>query len=296
MSTVDSRTRESTVTLEDAVVLVVRLRRFWIVGALTGFLLAASIAFVTEPTYRAAVTVMPVTGSGGGAAAQLAGQFSALAGLAGITGIDDDRREEALAVIKSQAFTERFIADESLLPVLFHKLWDAERGAWNVDPSRVPTLWDGWNLFDKKIRTVIEDRERNLVTIRIEWRDRQLAARWANTIVDRANRELRERKLAEIDRSLQYVQEELSRAQLMELRQAIAKVMEAQVSSRMIASTRPEYAFRTIDPARPPDADRPVSPKKALWAVLGTVMGSLAGFAIGLTWIYARRRRADTAT
>lgn len=282
----------TTVTLHDVVAVIGSTWRLWLGGAVLGCIIGATLAYVTEPTYRAAVTVMPVSESpDSGALGRLASQFGGLAGVASIGAMEDDGREEALAVIRSQAFTERMILEEDLLPMLFHKRWDPNAKTWSVEPGHVPSLWDGWNLFDKRIRTIIEDRERNLVTIRIEWRDREIAARWANAIVQRANRELRDRRLAEIDRSLQHLQGELVGAQFVELRQAIAKVMEAQVSSRMIASTRPEYAFRILDPARAPDADRPISPKKALWIVLGTVAGGLAGFGVGLIAIYSRRRR-----
>jgi uncharacterized protein involved in exopolysaccharide biosynthesis len=284
-----------TVTLFDVAGLVRTLWPYWLGGALIGCVVAGTAAFSVRPVYRAATIVVPVSlQDSGGTLARLAGQFGGLASLAGLSGMQSDGRDEAIAVLKSQSFSEKFIVDENLLPVLFAGKWDSVKGSWKVrDSGKVPTLWDAWVLFDKRIRTVIEDKDRGLVTVRIDWHDPREAARWANLLVDRANQQVRERKLAEIDANLDYLKGELAKVQLVELRQAIGKVMESQVSERMIASGREEYAFRRLDPARAPDLDRPQSPQKALWIVLGTAGGTLLGFALGTLRAYARQRRDE---
>jgi uncharacterized protein involved in exopolysaccharide biosynthesis len=283
------------VTLIDLIGLVRRLWRFWLGGVLAGLAVAACVAFLSKPVYRASTTVVPVSAAeAGGALAKLAGQFGGLASIAGINMNGSQDRDESVALLKSRSFAERFILDEDLLPILFADKWDPSSNSWReTRPDKVPTLWDAWLKFDRKIRTLIEDRDRGLVTLRIEWVDPEVAARWANVLIERANSELRTRKLAEIDRNLGYLQKELDRATLVELRQAIAKVMESQINERMIASSREEYAFRALDPARAPDLDRPEFPKKALLIVLGAVAGGLIGFALGLLRVYMQRARGE---
>jgi LPS O-antigen subunit length determinant protein (WzzB/FepE family) len=247
------------------------------------------------PVYRAGITVIPVAGDeAAGALSRLAGQFGGLAGLAGVNLGGSGNSQEAMALLRSQAFGESLIVDEDLMPLLFAGRWDAESGKWRADrDGDVPTLWDGWLRFDRKVRTILEDRDRGLVTIRIEMADRERAAALAASIVERANRQLRERKLAEIDGNLDYLRTELARAELVELRQAISRVMEAQVSERMLASARSEYAFRVLDPPRVPDADRPVRPRRALLAALGTVAGALLGFLLGTLLSYGAAQRGQ---
>ncbi len=277
------------VTLGDIVRLVAGLRAWWLGGAVVGLAIALATGFLMRPVYRAAVVVMPATGKdlGGGAVAGLLSRFG---GDLGIDGAGGQERDEALAVLKSRQFVQQFIADENLLPVLFAERWDAEAKAWrDTDPDRVPSAWDGWMRFDRQVRTILEDRDRALVTIRIEWYDPALAARWANELVARANRELRTRRLQQIEARLQFLQAELGRTQLVELRNAISKVMEAQINERMLANSRPEYAFRVIDPAVAPDVDQPERPKRLLLAVLGLVGGALAGLLAALLFRYARQ-------
>jgi uncharacterized protein involved in exopolysaccharide biosynthesis len=60
-----------------------------------------------------------------------------------------------------------------------------------------------------------------------------------------------------------------------EVQQAIYRLMEAQTKKQMVASTREEYAFQTIDPAVPPQER--ASPKRALIVLTGLVLGLALG-------------------
>lgn len=279
-----------TVTLSDLVRVVVHLRWYWLGGAIAGLVLGVAAGLLMTPVYRATVVVMPTAGAGIGKSA-VAGLLSRF-GDFGLGSSDGAERDEALAVLRSRQFVQDFIADEKLMPVLFADQWDAKASAWRAaDPARVPTMWDGWLRFDREVRTILEDRDRGLVTIRVEWRDPELAASWANGMVARANAQLRQRKLQQIKASLDFLEAELAKTSLVELRSAISDVMEAQINDRMLAMSRPEYAFRVVDPAVPPDTDQPEQPKKLLLAALGLAAGGIIGFMAGLLRAY---RRADT--
>lgn len=288
-----SRTGAREVTLVDLVNLIRGLARFWVTGLVLGVLVGAVASFVATPVYRASTTVLPVSGQEmGGVLARISGTFGSLAGLAGTALPGGDLRNEAVAMLKSQSFAELMIQEEGMMPQLFPEKWDSAAGRWKPMPAdEVPTLWDAWVIFDREVRKVIEDRDRGLVTVRIEWSDRLLAAKWANKIIERVNRQLRDRKLAEINLRLQYLEKELSQTSLVELKQAISKVIEEQVNERMIALTRADYAFRVLDPARAPDADRPIFPKPALLIVLCGAGGMLLGLLLGAFVVYASDRR-----
>lgn len=280
-----------TVTLGDLVAAVLGLRWYWLAGALVGVAAGLAAGLLMTPVYRASVTVMPVSETRQATGA-LPGLLARFGGGGALSLGDDGSREEALAVLRSRQFTAAFIADEALLTVLFADRWDAAAGRWReADPARIPSEWDAWQYFDREIRTVREDRDRGLVTIDIEWRDPAEAARWANLLVARVNDELRTRKLEQLARSLALLRDELERADLVELRQAIASVIQAQVNERMLASTRRDFAFRVIDPAQPPDADAPLAPKPALYAALGLSAGALLGLFAGLVRRYGRAPR-----
>ena len=135
VSAVDVLDREGELDLR---VVVARLwaGRKWIaastVVAAAAFVLAA---LLITPVYRSAVVSLPVTAdeAGMGGLGSALGQLSGLASLAGIQlGGESSRLEEALAVLRSRQFTEKFIADEQLMPQLFPRKWDAREKRWTV--------------------------------------------------------------------------------------------------------------------------------------------------------------------
>ena len=61
----------------------------------------------------------------------------------------------------------------------------------------------------------------------------------------------------------------------MELKQAIAQLLEHEVESVMMARANAEYAFKVVAPPRPPS--EPVSPNKPLLIIVGTLLGAMLG-------------------
>jgi uncharacterized protein involved in exopolysaccharide biosynthesis len=259
-------------------------------GALVVFVLGLAatlaIAFLTSPVYRGKVVMVVVADQASSGLGGLLGQFGGIASLAGLNlPMGDSNRTEAIAVLSSREFARGFIEEEKLLPELFWKKWDAKRAAWTVDdPDDVPTPGDALKKFEENVRRVNVDELSGLVTLTIDWRDRQQAALWANKMVARANREMRSRAIAEARRSIQYLEAEVAKTNVAELRTTIYRVVETQIKTIMLASIRDEYAFRVIDPASVPDADKYIWPRRALIIALGFVTSVL----LALAWVFAR--------
>ena len=240
---------------------------------------AALIAWSIEPSYQADVLVAPAEDkSVRSSVAGLAGQFGGLASLAGVslgTSGGSNSKAEAVATMGSRALTEAYIRDQSLLPTLFFKRWNAERKAFELDRrGKVPTLWDGNKLFGDQVRTIAEDKKSGLITLSIEWRDPVLAALWANDIVKLTNRTLRERAIAESNRNLAYLNAQLEKNSVVELRQAIFRLIESEVKNVMVAQGSEEYAFKVIDPAVVPEEKS--KPKRGLFVFVGFLLGLLS--------------------
>lgn len=248
-------------------------------------IVAVIIAFLTTPVYRSNVVLVPASaersGLGGGLGSAL-GQMSGLASIAGINlnagGIEI---EEALAVLRSREFTEAFIRDEQLMPKLFAEKWDSQAGTWRAgeDP---PTSAQAYRYFHRKVRSILQDQKTGLVTLQIDWRDREEAAQWANELVERLNAEMRTRAIAKADASLGYLEQELKTTVTLATREAISRLIEAQIKQRMLANVTQEYAFRVVDKAMPSDANDPVRPKKPMLIASGLVLGVALGVLIVL--------------
>jgi uncharacterized protein involved in exopolysaccharide biosynthesis len=167
------------------------------------------------------------------------------------------------------------------MPELYSDKWDAAAGRWRAGDLRAPTAERAYELFNKRIRSITQDKKTGLVTLTVEWTDRAKAAAWANALVQRLDSEMRDRAIAETTANIGYLQHELDNTVQVDTRQAINRLIEAKIQQRMVANVTQEYAFRVVDPAVVADADRPLRPKKLQM----TVGGLLAGLFLALALI-----------
>jgi uncharacterized protein involved in exopolysaccharide biosynthesis len=274
---------DESVSLRAVLALMAR-HRWWILGSMVIWTaLLTFLAHWMTPIYRASVVMIAVSsersnlaGSIGQSLGQLGGGLASLAGLN--IGSGNTETQEALGVLKSRQFGEQFIQDENLLPQLYPSQWDAGSGSWKPGQPP-PTLNRGFNYFNKGIRTINQDTKTGLITLQIDWRDREVAATWANELLKRANAVMRRRAISNADASIAFLEKELQTTQVVETREAINRLIEAQVKQRMLANVTEEYVFRVVDPAIASDADDPAKPPKFIMEVSGPFIGLLLAVA-----------------
>lgn len=258
------------------------------------FTIATTVAFVMTPKYHAEILVAPAEeGKGSGGLAALAGQFGGLADMAGVNlGGSGGGKETAIAYLKSRVFIESYIKEKNLLPVLYARIWDASTSKWNVqDQKNIPTSWDAYQLFSK-ILSVTADKKTGLITLSVEWKDREQAVEWANDLIKRSNADLRQRAIADADVSLGYLEKELQKTSVVEVQQAIFKIMETQIKTRMMANVQEQFAFKVIDPAALMNENAYVKPNRPLLMALGLLSGLILGILMALILKAIQRRRS----
>lgn len=269
----------------DVRVLIARLwaRRWWIVASvIVCTAIAATVAYISTPIYRAVMVLVPAGSERGGMGAGLGQALGQLGGLASLAGINvssgDLETEESLAVLRSRQFTETFIQDLNLIPVLFADRWDEAQGTWQ-EGKKPPTPAEAYKYFDKKVRSAMQDKKTGLVSVQVEWRDREQAAAWANELVRRLNSEMRNRAIAKADASIGFLEKELTGTTTVASREAVGRLIEGQIKQRMIANVQQEYAFRVVDRAMAPDARDFVRPQRLVLLVVGALAGAMLGVA-----------------
>jgi uncharacterized protein involved in exopolysaccharide biosynthesis len=246
----------------------------------------AVAAFVMRPVYRATTVLLPVSSERNNLTSSLSSALGSLGGLASLAGVNiggsDPATQEALAVLRSREFTEEYIHDRNLAPKLFSRKWNAAAGKWRVKPEDQPTPAQAFKYFDRQVRSVIQDQKTGLISLQIDWRDRNEAAMWANELAQRLNAEMRGRAISKADASLGFLEKELTSVAAVETRGSINRLIEMQIGKRMLADVSPDYAFRIVDRAMAPDEDDPIWPQKLLLIATGTVLGLAIGVAIAL--------------
>jgi uncharacterized protein involved in exopolysaccharide biosynthesis len=252
--------------------------RLFLALTFAGALIALGISYLFAPQYKADLTLIPSEESLGVDQNSLLSGVSSLASLVGAgAGALGSKQSEAIAVLKSRGVVLSYIQAHDLLPVLFPKKWDATAHRWKSDKKNyVPTLEDGYNLFDKSIRNVVENRKNNVIIVYITWRDPKLAKQWADDLVDSANDLIRQQAIERSTHNLEYLTAASEKTNIMEVKNSIYKIMESEIKKQMIALGNKNYAFRVVDPAIVPE--RKVFPKHTYFAAFGGAVGAMIWF------------------
>src|SRR3569623_3798652 len=99
-------------------------------------------------------------------------------------------------------------------------MWDPQKQTCLVkDQIDAPTLRRANQVFDGNIRTISQDKKTGLITLAIEWKDPEEAARWANLLVERLNQHERQVAIGEAEKSLAYLKNELAKTSFQEMQQ-----------------------------------------------------------------------------
>ena len=215
--------RSGSLSIGDTVRLL--FSHFWLLVSvsLVFAVVTAGVSLALPDVYRGEVTIAPAEANQQ-ASFPLPG-IEGLASLAGIAMPASEKLEEHLAVLRSRAFVWRFIRDYKLMPILFEDQWDAENGDWEDDDvENQPNEWDAYRFFIRKVFSVNKDAKTGLVQVSVDWYDPQLAADWANEIIELLNEHLRTIAIERSRRNLDYLNQELEGIKVSEMRQTLYPV------------------------------------------------------------------------
>jgi uncharacterized protein involved in exopolysaccharide biosynthesis len=257
-----------------------------LLGAVAGFVVFGQL----ERTYRSETVVVPVArDAGGGLLSSLRSQVGGLAQLAGFSmGGGGDKRVESLATLTSEGFAREFIRGNDLAKSLFAEEWDAEQKRWK-NPDDAPSINDAVRKFSKEVVKISEDRRTGLVTLRVEWSDPNVSAAWANEMIAQINRQMQSAAIAEADKSIAYLHQEIAATQDVELRAALYRLVEAQIQNKVLASVQKDFAYKVIEPAVASDLDHQVRPRRLVVMIL---LSHFFGFIVFVYLIWREVRSA----
>ena len=268
------------------------LRKEWIVPTTTtvmGIIVALVAALTMTPIYRAEAIVAEVDSGGGGqsAASALLRQFGGLSNLAGVNlqGLAGNRND-GRTIIQSRTFIEQFIMEQGLMPLIYADLWDEAAQDWDAEVNTAPAYWQGANRFSNDVFYIDEETETGLLTLAIEWEDPEIAANWANRLVELANEIARKQDIEAAATNIAYLNEQIELTNAVELERVLYNLVETEQKTLMLANARKEYVFQVVDPAVVPVTV--AKPKRLLLIILGAFSGGFLGLVVVFTRSVAR--------
>lgn len=281
----------------------------WTICAVTGFFAVLSVVVALQLPDRYESTAIVAPASAERNALGLSSQFSGLAALAGVNlklGGEGDELQIAMEALQSWGFIEKFIQQNNIQVEVFaaegwdrasnrllldEELYDAANSRWVRKPangkSAAPSSWELYEQFSKML-TVAQDTKTGLISVSVEYYSPIIAKQWVDKLVNAINEHMRLRKLESSARNIKYLQEQIDKTALADMKSVFYQLIQSETKNLMLAEASPEYQFVTASPAM--IAEQKASPKRTIIVVVGSMMGAM----LAVFWLLVRRALART--
>jgi uncharacterized protein involved in exopolysaccharide biosynthesis len=274
----------------------------WRVAAITTAfaVLSAAIALWIPNEYKATALLAPASSSSTSALTRLAGQFGGLAAIAGINLGGDgesDKAVQAIELVKTWDFLERFIRDNHLeIEVFAAKGWNRASNELIIDSELYDLTtkkWvrkfssakgetaepSGWELYEE-LRdriSISQDKKTRLITLSVEHYSPTTAKEFVDKLVVAINTRLQEQDRSDASKSIDYLKKQVEKTTLNEMQVVFYRLIEEQTKNLMLTEATDEYALRTLSAAKIPEEKS--QPKRAVICILGTLVGAILAIA-----------------
>ena len=269
--------------------------------------IAVIVALMIPNQYKATAVIAPAQSGGSSMLGAMASQFGGLASLAGIElgGSEGGEAQEAMEIMQSWGFIEKFIAKNNLAVEVFaaegwsahnnklsidSSLYDSEQRQWVRNPPAgktiEPTSWELYKAFIERL-SVSSDKKTGLLSVSVEYYSPLIAKQWVDLYIATINEHMRDRKLAQVNRNIEYLEVQIEKTAIAGMREVFYQVIEGQIKNKMLAEASPEYAFTTVSRAMLPEEKS--QPKRALIFILATLLGGMLSVLVVLVMHYSRK-------
>ena len=220
-----------------------------------------------------------------------------LGGMASLVGLDvgegSSKTVIALEVLKSRKFFIDFANKRDAIPLMLASNWNEDNNTllWPEGFSNESKQWiDGAeptkNYVYKNVylRTlgIVKDPISNIIEISYIHSSPHASKKIVDWLITDLNEQLKNEDLLEAEKSLEYLNNELEKAQTLEIRNLITSMIKNKLQVTTIANSREDYRFKILDPAIAPEMK--YKPVRSIVCIVITMIGFFTS--IMLVFIY----------
>jgi capsule polysaccharide export protein KpsE/RkpR len=241
----------------------------------------------------------------------LPGQLGGLAAMAGVNlssgGID--KTAIALQTIQSRDFISKFIRKHNILVELMAaKGWDRQSNTLAIDESLYsvkdmtwirnvkaprkpePSMLEAYAVFSDMFE-LSTDSKSGLVTLEFKHYSPFFAKQILDWLVADINQEMKLKDIQEAEKSIVYVEQQISKTNISEVKATLFSLIEEQTKTLMLANSREEYMFKIIDSAFVPELK--FEPKRMIIVTVVTFFGGVFGVFVVLLFSVFRHETVN---
>ena len=221
-------------------------------------------------------------------------QYSGIASLAGIglTNASSDPSIEMIEILKSREFVKHLMQFDKITPKILasksydrqtgliiydSEVYDASTGEWIREPSQntavIPSHLEVHEAYLKNVLSVSKDKETGLIAMSVEHVSPIFAKDFLNLIIKEANSIKRQKDIDAADKAIVYLELELTKTPVLEIKESIGELLQKQLEIKMIANVNEEYKLETIDSPFIPE--KKSYPSRAMICIFLTIVGGI---------------------
>ena len=185
--------------------------------------------------------------------------------------------DEYITYIESRDFFAYLIEKQNLLPYMHAiKLYDPISKTLVIDNSKYldeedillveTTFEDSYKLFHEKYLTINKNVSNNFIKISFHHESPKFAKEVLEAIIFDADSFFRERAIVEFETYIEFLNDQLSKTNLLDLKQNINSLLSSQIESLMLAQSPNYYVINVLD--KPNLADKKILPYKVCLLLL----------------------------
>jgi LPS O-antigen subunit length determinant protein (WzzB/FepE family) len=267
-------------------------KKFYIGSVTFLFALASILYSLTLPNiYKSQAIMMPLeanSGMGG-----MLGQYSGIAGLAGISLPSESasKSKEAIARIKSfEFFSNHFLPQIQLEDLMAVKKWnkdsntvvyekkifDSGSGKWKrkVKPPRsiIPSSQEAYKIY-KDIIQISEDKDTLFISLSVMHESPFIAQKWVELIIDQIDDVMRDKDKGEAMRSVKYLNSIAPTVNYEEIKKALSSLQQEQMKRLMMIEANDDYIYTVLDSPIVPEIK--AQPSRSTIVILCSMLGMI---------------------
>jgi len=159
---------------------VIWRRKIMLIALFTLSMVVAMVISMLLPKFYGSETVIMSSTSEPGGLGTALSSLPFAGALTGVAGIQTPA-DKIMVILKSRTVAEAVIRKFDLLRIFNETHWDTAKGSWK-NPLKPPLLVDAVDMLTKNVTKISKSKE-GFITVRVEWKDPQLAADMANFYV-----------------------------------------------------------------------------------------------------------------
>ena len=238
------------------------------------------------------------------------GGYNGLADLAGISlpsGVDEGNSKKAIEKISTLSFFENNILNNIYLPNLMAvKSWSFgtnkltyDESIFNVNKSKwvgdylqkgAPSAQESFAVFSSKHLSLSQDKKSGFINLSIKHQSPFVAKEWAELVVNEVNSFYRYKDKSESEKSVIYLNKQISMTGLSEIKQVLAQLLQEETKKLTLIEANQYYVFDYIDP--PAVMEKKSEPKRALICIFSSLMGGILSILLVLIRYYFFSKKA----